>query len=103
MDGREIHDRIRQLRRETAELRRITRDKIERANEGIQRADLRIAALHAAISASSSERDAAWAKVDLQLATLAREQYVMLRKEGDMRERIDRCDRELDELESRAG
>lgn len=45
MDGREIHDRIRQLRRETAELRRITRDKIERANEGIQRADVRIAEL----------------------------------------------------------
>jgi len=102
MESSDIHDRIREIRRETAELRRFANDRIERANEGIERADIRIAELQAALASCTSAPDAAWVKVDLQLATLAREQYVMLRKEADMRERIDRCDRELDELERSA-
>ena len=35
--------------------------------------------------------------------TLSRDRYLLMRTVGEMRERVDRCDRELDELEKRAG
>ena len=101
--GEDIYEMIGALRRTTAELRRDTNARLEEADRKIERANKQIAELQAALAVSCSERDAAWTKVDLELAILMRDRYMILRRAGDMRERIDRCERELDELEGLGG
>lgn len=101
--GDHVRDRVRELREVVAELRRVTNDRLDEANLEIAHADARIAELRIALASATSARDLGYARFDLELAVLSRDRYEILRKVGDMRWRLDRCDRELDELERRVG